>query len=202
MTEADARASELIPVELRLGALLDALEAQGTSDAGGVASAVVGAFGASLVAMVARSSPGWAGASGAAAQAVALRDRLLDLGRADAAAYDAPLRALDAPPGERQEQRNFALSRVLAHAAEVPLRIAETAADVAELAADAAEQGDRAVQADAAAAAALAEGVVRATAALVAANLTTSESDDRMRQVDRLVESAQAARSRATEGLK
>ena len=56
-----------------LDEFLDALEAPAPSPCGGSAAAVAAAMAASLVTMVARSSPGWADAPGIATQARALR---------------------------------------------------------------------------------------------------------------------------------
>ena len=147
--------------------------------------------------MAARSSTGWSGAAGVAAQAGKLRNRLLPLAHADAVAYAEAIEALAEVSGGRD--RHAGLARKLDRAAELPLQIAEAALDVAELAAVTAECGDGPSRTDAIAAAALAEGAVVAAVHLVELNLGTSPGDERSRLGDELVAAAAAARARALE---
>lgn len=182
-------------LERTLGDFLDDLEATTPLAAAGPAAALAGAMAASLVGMAARSSTGWSGAPGAAAQARSLRARLVPLALADAEAYAEALEALRgtaAGQGHRSD-----LGEKLDRAAQLPLAIAEAAADVAELAALAAEHADGPSRTDAVAAAALAEGAVVAAGRLVELNLRTTPGDERSRRCGELAAAARAARDRA-----
>jgi formiminotetrahydrofolate cyclodeaminase len=179
----------------RLGDFLDDLEQTVPIPAAGPAAAIAGAMAASLVGMAAHASTGWSGAAGAAAQARALRARLVPLALADAQAYADALEALrESAAGQG---RHAQLGEKLDRAAALPLSIAEAAADVAELAALAAEHGDGPTRTDAVAAAALAEGAVVAAARLVELNLRTTPGDERSLRCAQLVDAAKAARERA-----
>ena len=152
---------------------------------------------AGLLAKVARASKdSWSEAAGIAAQAESLRDRAAPLAQADAAEYEAALRAAEAPtePGER---RDFALGRAYARAAEPPLRIVEAASDVAYLSVVVARNGDPSLRADAVAAAMLAAGAAHAAAELVAVNLTATADDERVRRARALAEEAARAAEEA-----
>ena len=141
-----------------------------------------------LVRLVARVSHDWDEAPGIAAQAAALGDRSLALADEDHVAYAHALEQLRTP------DRDAALGRALHRAAEVPLRIAETAADVAALAALAARDGDDAVRGDAWAAATLAEAASIAAARLVHINLATRPDDELSLRADAAARAATAAR--------
>lgn len=186
---------------LSLAALLDELQAPAPSRSGGTAGAIAGAMAAALVTMVARASTGWDDGAGAAAQAQALRERLLELGDADVRAYGAVLQAMRPDEDATPEQRDFAIGQALVVAALMPLAIAEAAADVAELAALAAAHGKESLRPDAAVAAALAEAAAHTGAYLVEVNLATIPGDDRSERAAELVEAARAARARALEAL-
>ncbi len=186
---------------LALAEFLDELEAPAPSRSGGTAAATAGAMAAALVTMVARASTDWADGPGVAAQARALRERLLELGDADARAYAAVLEVMRSDGGSPTAQRDFALGQALVVAALLPLAIAETAADVAELAALATEHGKQALQPDAAVAAALAEAAAHSGAHLVEVNLSTVPGGERAERASELIESARAARARALEAL-
>jgi formiminotetrahydrofolate cyclodeaminase len=179
-----------------LGLFLDELEAPAPSACGGTAAAVAGAMAASLVTMVARGSRDWDDGSGIASQARSLRARLVALGDEDAAAFAEVLATLREHSGS-PEQRDFALGNALLRAAEVPLRIAEAAADVTELAALAAAEGAPQLQADASAAAALAEAATRAATHLVDVNLATVSGDRHSERAGELAAAAATARARA-----
>jgi formiminotetrahydrofolate cyclodeaminase len=155
----------------------------------GSAAARAAAEAALLVATVARETTGWGGAAGAAAQANALADRLIELAAEDAEAFGAALAALETTSRD--------LPMRLAHAAEVPLEIARTAADVAEAAAHVAERCDGRLRPDAAGAAALASGSALAAAALVRANLVVAEDDPRVAQAFRAADDARMFAMRA-----
>jgi formiminotetrahydrofolate cyclodeaminase len=155
----------------------------------GSAAARAAAEAALLVATVARETTGWAGAAGVVAQANALGERLIELAAEDAEAFAAALEALDASSRD--------LPMRLAHAAEVPLEIARTAADVAEVAALVAQRCDGRLRPDAAGAAALASGATLAAAALVRANLSVAPDDPRVAQALRAAGEARSFASRA-----
>jgi glutamate formiminotransferase/formiminotetrahydrofolate cyclodeaminase len=191
--------AELLPAAATGGQLdgfLDQLEAPAPSPCGGTAAAATAAMAAALVTMVARGSVGWADGAGVASQARALRSRLTALGDDDAAAFEHVLVTMRDSSGS-PEQRDFALGTALLHAAEVPLRIAETAADVAELAAAAAAAGSPQLRPDATAAAALAEAATRAAAHLVEINLAIVPGDRLSERAALLVTAAAEARKRA-----
>ena len=139
----------------------------------------------------------WPEANGAAAQAEALRERVLPLAYADAAAYAQALAALRESAEAEADPRDDRLVDALDRAADVPLAIAEAAVDVAVLAAVVAEHGDHAVCGDAAAAAMLADGAARAVANLVEINLATIEDDARVRRARRLTSAASTAAAAA-----
>jgi formiminotetrahydrofolate cyclodeaminase len=100
--------------------------------------------------------------------------KLAPLAQQDAEAYAVAVAALKAGKDD------FVTSEALGRAADVPLAIAEAAADVAALAAAVAEHGNPDRRADAAAAAVLAEGAVRAAAKLVEVNLSMRPEDHRI----------------------
>jgi formiminotetrahydrofolate cyclodeaminase len=176
---------------------LDTLAGDGPAPGGGSAAAIVVAMSAALVAMVGRASKEhWPEAGGTIGQAEALRARVAPLAQADADAYAAALAALRGRDQLEARYRDQKLRAALEHAAEIPLRIAETGCDLAVLAALLAEKGNPEVRADAAAAAVLAEGGTRAAAKLVAVNLAAS-GDDRVRRAGRLVHEAANAAQRA-----
>ncbi len=195
MTERDGSAA------LSLHAFLDELQAPAPSPSGGTAGAIAAAMAAALVTMVGRASTAWADGTGVAAQAQALRERLLALGDADARAYGAVLQAMRPDERATPEQRDFAIGQALVGAALMPLAIAEAAADVAELAALASEHGKESLRPDAVVAATLAEAAAHTGAYLVAVNLATVPGDELSGRVAELVEAAQAARARALEAL-
>jgi methenyltetrahydrofolate cyclohydrolase len=165
---------------------------------GGSVAAVVTGLAAALVAMTARiSREQWEGASGAVAQAEALRARVAPLADEDAEAYESVLAALRMPKDVEPEVRNAVLGNALSRAAEVPLRIAEAAADVAELGSLVAAEGKQSVRGDAAAASVLGEAAVRIATNLVEINLATTQEDQRLGQARKLVTAACAAAKRA-----
>jgi formiminotetrahydrofolate cyclodeaminase len=162
--------------------LVESISSGDAVPASGWVAGVSAALAAALVAKAAARSEGWGEAAGARAQALDLRDRLLELAAQDARAYDRALAALDT--------RDAGLTRALAEAAEVPLALAEACADVALLAVDGAKRADGGARADAAAAASLASGAARAAAKLVAVNLGAAEGDERVAAADRAAEAA------------
>jgi methenyltetrahydrofolate cyclohydrolase len=180
---------------LSLPALLEELAAPREVPGAGSALAVALATAAAVVQMAARLSPeSWTDAAGVAAQAEALRERAVLLADEDAEAYRKALEARAAADEKaRPEQRDWALGRVTAAAAEPPLALARLAADLAELCSAAGARVEPRVHADVAAAAALASAVARGARELVAANLTALPGDTRVEEADRLVAAAEAA---------
>jgi methenyltetrahydrofolate cyclohydrolase len=180
---------------LSLPALLEELAAPREVPGAGSALAVALAAAAAVVQMAARLSPeSWTDAAGVAAQAEALRERAVLLADEDAEAYRKALEARAAADEKaKPEQRDWALGRVTAAAAEPPLALARLAADLAELCAVAGARVEPRVHADVAAAAALASAVARGARELVAANLTALPGDTRVQEADRLVAAAEAA---------
>ena len=175
---------------------LDDVAARGRTPGGGSAAAVVTALAAALLAKIARTSTAWPESRGIAAQAESLRDRAAPLAQATAEEYEAALQARE-DEGEPGERRDFALGRAYARAAEPPLQIARAAADVAELAVVVARNGDPAFHADAVIAALLAAAAASSAAELVGINLTASARDERVREAERLAESAARAAEEA-----
>ena len=180
---------------LSLPALLEQLAAPREAPGAGSALAVALATAAAVVQMAARLSPaGWADATGVAAQAEAMRERAVLLVDEDADAYRRALEArAAADETAKPEQRDWALGRVTAEAAEPPLALVRLAADLAELCAAAGTRVEPRVHADVTAAAALAAAVARGARELVAANLTALSGDVRVEEADRLVAGAEAA---------
>jgi formiminotetrahydrofolate cyclodeaminase len=180
--------------------LCETVAAQTSAPGGGSVAAIVTAFAASLTAMAARfATEQWEDAAGAAAQAEALRARMLPLADEDARAYESFLLARRMSEEARPEVRDAAIGDALSHAADVPLAIAEAALDVASLAAELAERGNPNLRGDAATAVLLAEAAVRATANLVEINLATREGDERVERARVLVEMSRRISRRVIE---
>jgi formiminotetrahydrofolate cyclodeaminase len=178
-----------------LPALLEELAAPREVPGAGSALAVALATAAAVVQMAARLSPdSWTDAVGVAAQAEALRERAANLVDEDAGAYRKALEARAATDDQAgPEQRDWALGRITAAAAEPPLALARLAADLAELCAAAGARVEPRVHADVAAAAALAVAVARGARELVAANLTALPGDIRVEEAAGLVAAAEAS---------
>jgi formiminotetrahydrofolate cyclodeaminase len=169
--------------------------------ASGVITGIVLGMAASLLSVAAdRSRPVWPGAPGAVAQAEALRQRAQGLVQDNSQAYDfarAVLTGGAVPPGT-PEQRDWAIGRAVAAAADPPLALAGCADDLAHLALALAEHGSADVRADVAAAAQLAAGAAASAAHLVAVNLVVGADETRTGQAERHARSAaEAARSAA-----
>jgi formiminotetrahydrofolate cyclodeaminase len=168
--------------------LLEELASEAPAPGGGPLAGLVIAMAAALVAKVARGSAEvWPEAATTADRALELRARAHWLAGAD---LDAHLRALEAL---RAEAGAIGLGDALAHAAEMPLALAGTAADVALLAAEAAARGAPDRSADAQAAALLAAAAARACARLVEVNLTTLPHDERVQAALERARAAEAA---------
>jgi formiminotetrahydrofolate cyclodeaminase len=181
-----------------VSAFCDTLAAETSAPGGGSAAAIAGAMAASLAAMAARfSKEQWEDASGAVAQAEALKARLLPLADEDAVAYENVLLALRMSKEVEEEVRDAAIGDALSRAADVPMEIAAASLDVAMLAADLAELGNQNLHGDAAAAAVIAEAAVRASTNLVEINLATREGDERLERARELCEMARRTTRRA-----
>jgi formiminotetrahydrofolate cyclodeaminase len=180
---------------LPLQGLIDELASDSPAPASGSAAAAAVAMAAALVEMGARRSQGWEDAIGVAAQARSIRQRTVPLVQGDADAYAASLAALGSgePPGP---ERDAAIAAALAGAADVALEIARAGTDAAYLAELVADLGEPSCRDDAQAAAVLAEAATRVAAALVAANLTTSDGDERESAAATCARSAAMVRDR------
>jgi formiminotetrahydrofolate cyclodeaminase len=181
--------------------LLDEVAAQRPAPGGGCSAAWAGAFGASLVEMAANftlARPKYAGVHHRMAdvrrEAKILRRRLLELGEADADAYEPVIAAMRMP--ERHPRREHKLEAARSNAAEVPLETAEAAARVAELAAETAKVGNVHLMGDSVTGATIAEGASRAAARLVEINLAGS-GDPRLARASDATRRAAAAREDA-----
>ncbi len=180
--------------DLSLREVLAALGSDSPAPGAGAAAGLTVALAAALLAKVARLSPDWEDAAGAAAQARTLSLRALELADLDARAYDAVLKARDEPTEHVDVQlRDARLGTALEHAAESPLLLAGTACDTAMLGALVAEEGEPGLQADALGAAALASAAAQVAAELVAVNLTATEGDERVAQARGFASGAAAA---------
>jgi len=184
---------------LPLQGLLDELASESPAPASGSAAAAAVAMAAALVEMGARRSPGWEDAMGVAAQARSIRHRAVPLVQADADAYATSLSTLATAGETPGEDRDDAIARTLAGAADVALEIARAGTDAAFLAELVADRGEPSGRDDAQAAAVLAEAATRVAAALVAANLTTSDGDERERAAASCARSAAMVRDRMGE---
>jgi formiminotetrahydrofolate cyclodeaminase len=183
-----------------LDALLRKLEANGLSSAIGPAAALVVALVMGVVEAAARESTDtWPEAHAVVAQAIALRGRAFRLAREDVAAHGEASAALDAATetGTSPGAGDVHLGEALTRAADVPLRIADTAADAAALAALAAEGVRPGLRADAAGAALLAGSAARAATHLIEVNLATARDDARLAQAKALVVMSDEAVDRA-----
>ena len=181
-----------------LDELLSAIAEETPAPGGGSVAAYVTEMAAALTAMVARfSREHWDGAAGAVAQAESLRLRASPLAAENGEAYEAVLTAMRMPKDLEPEVRNTLIGDTLSRAADVPLRIAETAADVAELGATLAENGNPNLRGDAVAAALVAEAATRVATNLVQINLATTETDERIGHARKLEHAAGVAVKRA-----
>lgn len=184
------------PAQPSLQAMLDDIAAAPPGFGGGAVAAGCLALAAGLIAVAARASvERWDGAGGAAAQANALQRRAAQLAPKNLAAYSAAHDALRPPEGAKVEAAS--LGPALALAADVPLRIGETASDAAQLAALVAREGDPDRRPDAIAAACIAEAVAAAALVLVEANLGVTPDDARAAEARASAAAAGAAREAA-----
>ena len=180
--------------ELPLGRFMDMVASREPTPGGGASAAVAVALAAALTAMAARfSADHLADAETIADWAEELRNRVMPLAQADAAAYG---RVLDAyrTPRDDDEKRRRRIREALSEAADVPLSIAEVGVEVAGNAARLVEEGNPNLRGDAMTAAALAKAGVRAAATLVEINVSAGGADDdRLSRVDQLLATMAAA---------
>jgi len=180
--------------ELPLGRFMDMVASREPTPGGGASAAVAVALAAALTAMAARfSADHLADAETIADRAEELRNRVMPLAQADAAAYG---RVLDAyrTPRDDDEKRRRRIREALSEAADVPLSIAEVGVEVVGNAARLVEEGNPNLRGDAMTAAALAKAGVRAAATLVEINVSAGGADDdRLSRVDQLLATMAAA---------
>jgi formiminotetrahydrofolate cyclodeaminase len=180
--------------ELPLGRFVDMVASREPAPGGGASAAVAVALAAALTAMAARfSADHLADAETIADRAEELRNRVMPLAQADAAAYG---RVLDAyrTPRDDDEKRRRRIREALSEAADVPLSIAEVGVEVAGNAARLAEEGNPNLRGDALTATVLAGAGVRAAATLVEINVSAGGAgDDRLARVDQLLATMAAA---------
>lgn len=185
------------PLARQTAALFDDVASDTLGPGAGSVAALTAALAAAISECVALLSAEAAGdAERAVAKATELRERLVLLADANAAAYQEAARSLarDAPDDAVRDAR---LGSDLALAAYTPLSIAEVAADATELAAILAVGARPDVRADAVVAACLAEGAAQGAAHLVRINLGMAPDDDRIGNARDHAERAAAARARA-----
>ena len=180
--------------ELPLGRFVDMVASREPAPGGGASAAVAVALAAALTAMAARfSADHLADAETIADRAEELRNKVMPLAQADAAAYG---RVLDAyrTPRDDDEKRRRRIREALSEAADVPLSIAEVGVEVVGNAARLVEEGNPNLRGDAMTAAALAKAGVRAAATLVEINVSAGGADDdRLSRVDQLLATMAAA---------
>jgi methenyltetrahydrofolate cyclohydrolase len=185
------------PLARQTGDLLDDVASASLAPGAGSAAAVTAALAAAIAESVARLSTEQAGdAEDAVAQAVELRERLVLLADANAAAYAEATRSLGRDVAD-DPVRDARLGSDLALAAYTPLSIAEVASEVAALAAVLAQGANPDVRADAVVAACLAEAAAQGAAHLVRINLGMAPEDGRIGTAQDHAELAAAARAKA-----
>jgi methenyltetrahydrofolate cyclohydrolase len=177
--------------ELTVNGLLERLASSDPIPGGGSASALAGAMGAGLVAMVASLTVGraaYADAEPMAAEigstALAVRDELVELADRDSDAYDTVVRARRLPreTDEQKTARSATLAQAIQLAAEIPLRTAHVAYQALELAAQIAPIGNRNAVSDAGVAALLSAAAVRGAILNVRINLPYLAADAVLRR--------------------
>jgi glutamate formiminotransferase / formiminotetrahydrofolate cyclodeaminase len=148
---------------------------------GGSVAALMGAVGASLGGMVANLSAGKRGwddkleyFSGWAVQAQQLKDQLLSLVDEDTAAFNRVMEAfaLSKESAEEKAARSAAIEQATKYAAEVPLKVMETASKSYELLSEMAEKGNPASVSDVGVGALATRACIEGAALNVRINLT------------------------------
>lgn len=159
---------------------LDDLASASPTPGGGSAAALVGAFGAALVAMVCRLTIGRKNYQNVSAEfeailprAEELRAELMELTKQDAQAYDRVMAAYQLPKetGAEKEARTAAIQDALKGASQVPLRVATVCAELLTLSEAASARGNKNAASDAGASALMVEAGLRAALLNVEINL-------------------------------
>jgi formiminotetrahydrofolate cyclodeaminase len=186
--------------------VLDAFSSSAPTPGGGSASALAGALGASLLAMVAAlpktrndTSDERAALDAARTKLLALRARLIDLVDRDAAAYDAVVSAYRLPKttdGERAA-RKTAIQDALKLASEVPLETCLTANGVLREAATVAEAGNPSARSDIAVAVQFLTTAVQGALYNIEANIGSVSDDAFVQDVVRRVKESSTGMSDA-----
>jgi formiminotetrahydrofolate cyclodeaminase len=169
-------------LELTIGDLLKRLGSSDPAPGGGAAAALAGALGAALVQMTANLTIGRPRVAGVEEQARniesragLLRERLAQLGDADAAAFDQVSAAYKLPHEDDAQKaaRSEAIQSALHAATEVPLQTARLCAEVLEVAEEAAPILNAGVISDVLVGALLAQSALESAALNVEINLAT-----------------------------
>ncbi|MDQ7031027.1 MAG: cyclodeaminase/cyclohydrolase family protein [Ardenticatenia bacterium] len=188
-----------------VGTFLDELASANSAPGGGAASALAGAMGAALVAMVAQLTLGrkkYAQVEDEMrrllARAEAARAELTKLADLDAEVFNRVMEAYRMPKGTEVEraERARAIQAALKDATHVPLRVAEQAVHVLALAQEAADKGNVNVISDAGAGVVLADAALEMAALNVAINLALIEDEEFSREARRQLEAYRAERDR------
>lgn len=163
-----------------LDRFLSEIVSENVTPAGGTATAVVGAVGASLCEMVCIHTVEADGATELVDAREALREQrghLLDLAEADASVVDDLFGGADGQPDESGIKRSIG----------VPFTIAESCLTVLELAVDVTATGNRTAVADAATGVVLTHAAFRAALFTVQSNLSQSADPSFVAEVERRV---------------
>ncbi len=191
-----------------LGDWMDSVASSSPAPGGGTVSAISGAMGSALAAMVGRLTVGrkkYAAVDAEFRQIVekaeTLRVRLARLADEDAAAFNA-VSAAYAIPKEKEAERKTAIQKALMAAAHVPLDTLRAAREAAGLAARAAEAGNKNAVSDAGVGALLAGAAARGAAYNVRINVVgmpdPAEGAPLAEEARRLVAETDADVARAT----
>lgn len=191
-----------------LGALLEKFSAATPTPGGGSAAALVGSVAAALVAMVAGLTVSKrayqsveAEMRGVLAEALTLRDQLLELAERDSESFNAVMAAYKLPKETESDraERERAIQLALKGATEVPYQTALRCSRVLELAELVVAKGNKSAVSDGGAAAVLAEGALHAAALNVAINLAAIADESFVgeynRERERLIRRAQEKRA-------
>lgn len=189
--------------ESSVEAFLQALASDAPAPGGGSASALAGAMGAALCAMVARLTvdreryrASWESMETLREEADTLCKRFLQLVDLDAHAYDKVIEARRIPK-DRAKERNEAIQSALKEAASVPLEILRNLKRLAGLAESALKEGNPNCLSDVGVSAALVRAAARGAAYNVKINLPGIEDRYVASQLDRDTTELMAATERA-----
>jgi formiminotetrahydrofolate cyclodeaminase len=182
------------------------LASRAATPGGGSAAAVMGAMGAALAAMVCHLTIGkkkYAAVEGdmrtVLERADALRARLVYAIEEDVAAFNSVMAAYGLPKEtpDQQQDRHASIQSALREATDAPLECARLCREVIDLAAIVSEKGNAAVISDGGVAALAAHAALRSAALNVYVNAKAIEdrafADDRLRQLDAMLEAAAVA---------